>query len=63
MIKLSINGLKCTFKIVQSRALANRSFYVIKLVVRPCVDVLRLVSCYNTENTHIQEKKYKMSFI
>lgn len=50
--KLSRNELKCTFKVVQSCALAKRSFYVIKLVVRLCVDVLRRVSCYNAETTH-----------
>lgn len=49
MNKLSRDELKCTFEVVQSCALAKRSFYVIKLVVRLCVDVL---SCYTAETTH-----------
>ena len=45
-----------TFKVVQSCALADRTAFVIKLVVRLCVDVLGLVRCHNTENIYIQEK-------
>lgn len=30
--------------------MANRTFYVFKLIVKFWVDVLRLDSCYNTEN-------------
>ena len=47
---------KRTFKGVQSRALAKRSFYIVKLVIKLCVDVVSLVGCYNTADTNVQEK-------
>lgn len=54
MYKLSIKEYKCTFKGVQSCALANRTFDVVKLVFKLCVDVVGRVSCNNPKN--IQEK-------
>lgn len=40
---------KCTFKVVQNRALAEGGVYVLKLVIKLCVKVPCLVSCYTTK--------------
>lgn len=41
---------KCTFKGVENGALADGRVYVVKLVIKLCVQVACLVRCYTTEN-------------
>lgn len=52
--------IKFTFKVVQSRALANRTFYFIKLFIELCVDVRIRITCYPAGPTRPRMEKKKI---
>lgn len=55
--------IKFTFKAVQSRALANRTFYFIKLFIELCVDVRIRIMCYPAGHARPQMEKKKRLLI
>lgn len=52
--------IKFTFKAVQSRALANRTFYFIKLFIELCVDVRIRIMCYPAGHACPQMEKKRL---
>lgn len=54
--------IKFTFKAVQSRALANRTFYFIKLFIELCVDVRIRIMCYPAGHARPQMEKKKKDY-